>query len=466
MSEDYYLFVAEGNGKNFMPLNKQFVSLGGSYVGIGHIFPSQKEELLNEIVKHLPDVKIHRMPKDRNQPFESVHQEYNASYLLEKLIKLETEILEHARNLKLNDTSEESITSSCILSDDQKNLMTNLLKEKNKLKTHLDWAVGMGKAISSQTGINIKSLKEIEKDDGVNFLTVEAPPMPRLIDYEENGQKKILIRKGIPVMFAGAGGTGKTHCLTQLALCIASGAPWFGIYPIHESGHVFLGLGENSMDDIHRLVKKTWGGLNKRNPTFPDKNIIEAVINRLSVHSFMGKDAAFVQKSITTSFYESFLNELIKKQPKEGWSCLILDPISRFLGAEAEIDNAAATQFISLLERMILELNGNPTIIFGHHMNKSGVSGINTDQGAARGSSALVDGVRQQFNLEKVKKVGSGDDAGFETDVVNLRMVKSNFTVILEAQKLKKDESGYLDAFYEDVKPIVISDTKKMKQIK
>ena len=108
-----------------------------------------------------------------------------------------------------------------------------------------------------------------------------------------------------------------------------------------------------------------------------------------------------------------------------------------------------ATRFISLLERMILELRGAPTIIFGHHMNKGGVSGVNTDQSAARGSSALTDGVRQQFNLEKIKKEQSEDDESgevYDLNTVTLRMVKSNFSAPLSPQKIQKNSSGCLTA--------------------
>ena len=98
--------------------------------------------------------------------------------------------------------------------------------------------------------------------------------------------------------------------------------------------------------------------------------------------------------------------------------------MDRFLGAEAETDNAAATQFISLLERITLELKGKPTVLFGHHMNKSGVSGTNTDQAAARGSSALTDGVRFQINLEKaLKESAPKADKIYKKDKITMRLL-------------------------------------------
>jgi RecA-family ATPase len=140
-------------------------------------------------------------------------------------------------------------------------------------------------------------------------------------------------------------------------------------------------------------------------------------------------------------------NALIAQEPEEGWSCIIFDPISRFLGAEAETDNASATQFIALLENLILVLKGRPTIILGHHMNKSGVSGTNTDQAAARGSSALTDAVRFQINLEKKLASVSGNkstEKTYEKDKIWMRYVKTNFTAPIPDQTLKKDPYGVL----------------------
>jgi RecA-family ATPase len=121
-----------------------------------------------------------------------------------------------------------------------------------------------------------------------------------------------------------------------------------------------------------------------------------------------------------------------------------LDPVSRFLGADAETDNAAATAFIELLEKIIMELKGKPTILFGHHMNKSGVSGTNTDQASARGSSAITDGIRWQLNLEKLVKQPELNTQKTDKNLIRMKVVKSNFTGIPKEQILKKDSYGTL----------------------
>ena len=158
--------------------------------------------------------------------------------------------------------------------------------------------------------------------------------------------------------------------------------------------------------------------------------------------SVMGMDASLIDKNNKpTDFYNDLLKELKDKEPEDGWALIIFDPISRFLGPKAETENEAATQFIALLERMSLELKGEPTILFGHHMNKSGLSGETTDQGSARGASAITDGVRWQANLEKVaEKEGKKK---YKANEIKLNLVKSNHTKLLE-ETLIRDDFGNL----------------------
>ncbi len=293
-------------------------------------------------------------------------------------------------------------------------------------------------SITNTSSINIQFIDTLS----TNYLLEESPEMPKLVNINERGKHKPFIRKGIVAELVGAGGVGKTHFLTQLAISIASGINFLKIFPIEKTGHVFLVLGENSNEDIHRLLRKTYKGLISSNQ---DERIKDAG-TRLAVMSVTGRDASFIQKDGSpTMFFKELLDALKKQEPEEGWSCLIFDPISRFLGADAENDNAAATRFISLLEQLTLELKGNPTVLFAHHMNKSSLNGEDTDQTAGRGSSALTDGVRLQINLERLK-----DD----TTKIKMKVVKSNHTGIPPAQILVKDEFGCLN-FYEEVEPKV-----------
>ncbi|MGL5263352.1 MAG: AAA family ATPase [Candidatus Rhabdochlamydia sp.] len=440
MTPNSYLILLT-QGKNLRPLQDKFYEMGGFYNGIGYVFPMQKEQILKQIIQHLPDIKIRKMDLETGHTFDSIRQTHNASYFRDKLLALETKILSILHTHQIEELSESSM-EGLALSPEQKAVFLDLLQEKDKLKKALQWAEGMEKTLcqTKQKTFQIKFIHEHK----INFLLEETKEMPQLINYLEGASCKSFIRKGIVAMLVGSGGVGKTHALAQLAISIATGIPWLGKYPVESVGHVFMGMGENSEEDIHRLLRKTVKKLFPQETIF--KNPLLEASKRLAVASFNGADSSFIYKGQPTQSYELLLQELKEKEPREGWSCIILDPISRFLGADAETDNASATRFIALLEKMTLELKGHPTVLFGHHMNKSAGTARNTDQAAARGSSALTDGVRWQANLEKVRKNLGNDEEEYELDQVILRGVKSNFTAILPPQRLKKDENGILFA--------------------
>lgn len=442
MTPNSYLILLS-QGRNLRPLQEKFYEIGGFYNGIGYVFPSQKEQILKQIIEHLPDIKIRKMDLKTGHTFDSIRQTHNASYFRDKLLALDTKILSLMHAYQMDELSESNIEKLDLLPEEKTSFL-DVMQEKEKLKKALLWAEGMEKTLSQikQTSFQIKFIHEQK----INFLLEETSEIPKLINYVEGPHLKPFIRKGIVAMLVGSGGVGKTHALAQLAISIATGIPWLGKYPVESTGYVFMGMGENSEEDIHRLLRKTVKKLFPQEKTLFEENPLVEASKRLAVASFNGADSSFIYKGQPTKCYESLLQELKEKEPKEGWSCIILDPISRFLGADAETDNAAATRFIALLERLTLELKGQPTVLFGHHMNKNAGTSRNTDQAAARGSSAITDGVRWQANLEKVRKNLAHEEEEYELDQVILRGVKSNFTAILPPQRLKKDENGILFA--------------------
>lgn len=437
MSKNQYLLVLSKPGQSFKPLKEKFHELEGFYNGVGYAFPSKSGDSLRQILEPL-NLRIHSLPLSEGESFNSLRQAHTTTRFRENLLKKETELLQFKNYFNLDEVNENAVESSN-LTQLRKEEGLALIQECEELKSGLKWAEAMEKALvlSPKEKFSIKFINEMKN----HFLLDEPPEMPRLVNFNDNGTLRPFIRKGIVGMIVGAGGIGKTHFLTQLGLSIASGTPFLSKFPIERTGSVFIGLGENSEEDIHRLLRKTYKGMFYTSPSldFEQKKEIENISKRLSVMSFTGMQASFIHQNSPTGLFQALFNELKLKEPEEGWSCIILDPISRFLGSDAETDNAAATQFIALLEKLTLELKGKPTVLFGHHMNKSGVSGISTDQAAARGSSAITDGVRFQINLDKVLKDGLP-----EKDKINMRMVKSNFTAIVPEQILRKDDLGCL----------------------
>lgn len=431
----HYLFILAD--QNLRPLKGKLKELGAFFTGIGYAISGQREEEVKTFCK-IAGLKYHKQPIPQGHTFESFQQSHKTSFFKDKLFSLEREI--DAVEKELDGSSKEELSQTV-----RGQHLLDLLDQADELKGQIKKAEQFEKALSiSSEPLAIQFISQMP----VNFLLEDAPEIPRLINVEDGKIQRPFLRKGILAMLVGAGGVGKTHALAQLALSLATGCPWLDLFPIEKPGHVFLGLGENNLSDIHRLLRKISKHFLQRIKSdqyvFFDKDPLLAAMDRIAPMAFSGIDAAFIHQGQPTSFFKNLQSALKESEPEEGWSCIILDPISRFIGMDAETDNAAATQFIALLEKLSLELKGNPTVIFGHHMNKGGVSGANTDQAAARGSSAITDGVRWQVNLEKNRQ----EEMDSNKDII-FRHVKSNFTAILPTRTLRKDETGCLSAILE-----------------
>ncbi len=305
--------------------------------------------------------------------------------------------------------------------------------------------------LSTQEKLKIIEKNQVEKDKfpirflnefDQNFLLVDPPKKPMLLEYTNEGGKPIgFLPKGIVAMLVGAGGIGKTHLLAQLAISISTGTPWVETFTTtkhcgeEKRGNVFFGLGENQYEDIHRVLHKASKKLREHQPDIIEEDPLIEASKRIAAFSFCGQQAAFIEDKKPSLYFRQLKMKLIEISPKGGWSLIILDPVSRLMGADAEIDNGVATQFIALLEELTIDLPGNPTILFAHHVSKAAIqAGERQNQTASRGASALTDGVRWQSNFFK-------EDKG---ELTIIEMTKSNFTAVMDRIHLKKESDGYL----------------------
>lgn len=346
------------------------------------------------------------------------------------------------------------------------------LKQHSNKRRVVELAIDLQKKAISEEDIQKtiisaqESLKLIERNKGAkdkfpirflnefneNFLIVEPAKKAMLLEYaKSDGKSSGFLPKSIVAMIVGAGGVGKTHLLAQLAISIATGTPFLETFTTtkhcgsENQGNVFLGLGENQYDDIHRLLFKATKHIRKKEPNLLENDqILFAASRRIAAFSFCGQQASFIEDGKPSLYFREFKMRLEDKAPPGGWTLIILDPVSRLMGADAETDNAAATQFIALLEELSIDLPGNPTVLFAHHTNKSAIqAGSNQTQSAARGSSALTDGVRWQCNYSKES---SKDESSENTSsVAVLKMTKSNFTAVLEGIRTTKDIDGFIE---------------------
>lgn len=413
--EEYILVLAE---KSLKPLKDKIYKLGGFYNQIGFAFPLSKEKDVENLFSafNKKQLKILKQPLI-GKSFEEYRQLHKVDFYQKALSEKKLEI-----KMVLHELGVHSIEDTSLNELDRERI-TKLVEEESHLKDQIDWLSSLKDSLGGKKkALDVKFLNELT----TNYLSVNAKPKPRLLFWEDDqGIKHTFLPKQIVAMLVGAGGAGKTHLLTQLALSVTTGLPFMGKFKIENPGAVCMVLGENKMDDIHRLLRKSSLGMG-----FNEELIKKASAN-LAIMSVHGTNSHFLKNGNASEFYDRFISRLKARQPKNGWSLIILDPISRFAGLDAEKDNAVATDFIAILEKLSEELQGEPTVLISHHKPKPSVGLRESDQTAARGASGLTDGVRWQANLDK-----QADKS------IAFRVVKSNFTAIPEDFFLEKSFDG------------------------
>jgi RecA-family ATPase len=252
-------------------------------------------------------------------------------------------------------------------------------------------------------------------------------------DYTQEPQD--FLAQGIVAMLAATGGVGKTQALIQLALAIASGTKWLDTFHVIEPGHVVILLAEEDEDEAWRrfYYSARHLGLDKTHP--------EAVRERIWVIPMAGLPARLIDATTGESSrtFEGLQSALA--QHDVDWRLVILDPASRLMPEDGEVDSAAATDFVAHLEALTQTSKGKPTILFSHHTRKGG-----TGKAGVRGSSALTDGARWVTTMRPygVQQDGTIDEDG--EGRVLLKLHKSNYGKPGFSCRFAFDARGYLRA--------------------
>lgn len=241
-----------------------------------------------------------------------------------------------------------------------------------------------------------------------DWLAGNAPPPRQALlkhpfisgEHPTDYAGKLYMPAGKAGMLVAPGGTGKTTVLMQLAISVATGLPWLGHYQIARKGRVLVALGEEDDAEMHRSLYYAAKAAGIRGGDEHSKHR-NAIYESIVTYPLSGIPVPFVDADGNRL---AFFNRLADYIEEEGpFELVILDPGSRFMGPEAEIDNAAATQFVQCLETLTAT-KGAPTVLMAHHTNKGALGAQGSSQGDARGSSALVDGVRWVVNLRTAEQ--------------------------------------------------------------
>ena len=199
-------------------------------------------------------------------------------------------------------------------------------------------------------------------------------------------------------MLVAPGGTGKSFFSIQLAVAVATGLRLADHWEVDEVGSSLILCAEEDDDDLHHRLRDVLSATVAYTPAL--QQLIE---QRVHIKSMLTENNLMThandRREIVPTEYVDRLILTAKQIPD--LRLIVIDPASRFRGGD-EIAAQDTTRFVETLER--LRSATGATVLLVHHTNKLSANADEANQGAARGSSALTDGVRWQMNLNKPNK--------------------------------------------------------------
>jgi len=287
----------------------------------------------------------------------------------------------------------------------------NERRQAGDLDDDTDFAAGKSRVGADGKPSALAGLWRTLEEAKVNIAD-EPPRRKWLLKIIDDGALPL----GKAGVLAAGGGTGKTMALVQLALAVATGGFWLGTFKVATPGNVLIALAEEDMEEVHRRFHKA------ANVEGLDRDARAEATRRIVALPLAGNPVALTCKDKEGNTTESpFLAELRQCLADREWSLIILDPLARWAGDDAEVDNAAATRFVQAVESLVRS-PGNPTVLVAHH---SSAASIKEGQSNVRGASGIVDGFRWAAVLDAVE----GENEHGKVKGVRLSLQKTNYTM-------------------------------------
>jgi hypothetical protein len=184
------------------------------------------------------------------------------------------------------------------------------------------------------------------------------------------------------------------------------------------------------------------------------------VAERVAVYSLHGSAPCLLNnRGVIDEACEKSIQAL--KDLATGRRLIVIDTLRKFHAAE-ENDSGHMTKLTQILDKIAAETGC--AVMFLHHANKAAASGANFEQGASRGSSALVDNIRFQLNLAKPSKEDL-KNFNFDEDIskyIKVIGAKANYRASNKDFWLKRGEGGVL--LPADVRPKLSAPTTTPRQ--
>lgn len=276
-----------------------------------------------------------------------------------------------------------------------------------------------------------------------------APPMRWLLTVPPSRSyrdTRHVLARGTVGMLAAGGGVGKSMALMQLAVAVATDTAWLvgdaegefaGFLTHAEGGKVLLALGEENAAKAHRRMDVLTAHLTPEERTLLEQRLVVLPLEAVPVGLMADRASSGAEAHAGDTAAE--LEQLLMEGGP--WALVILDPLSRFAGMETEIDNASATRFVQVLERFT-KAPGEPTVLVSHHTGQNARQEGLHDATAARGATALTDGVRWVATLIREKPSGEVEER--VAPLLSMAVTKNNYGMELWPFWLARGEGGSL----------------------
>jgi hypothetical protein len=275
-----------------------------------------------------------------------------------------------------------------MLNDNVINANVHLINELRDLQDDMDKATKPDNPLANlgnmkAEGYNLSTTLE------QNFLFNQPGPF---------GMNWGFIPEGIVSMLVSPGGCGKTYALMQAAVALATGQKWLGTFTPTARCKSLVVLAEEGRVFAHNRMKHIVDCMQLSGEH------LERVYNNIHLLPMSGGLCRFTDAKGKPTENLKYFKEYLENHSDIRF--VVLDPASRFLGPNCEIDNAAATDWVAAVNELT-QIKSSPTIIVSHHANKSAIRPVNGskdvvfDQSITRGASGLVDGVRLVLGMQK-----------------------------------------------------------------
>jgi hypothetical protein len=296
------------------------------------------------------------------------------------------------------------------------------------------------------------------EDGGGWYAETEPETMPSLLASDGVDAGPFL---GAAGLLAGAGAVGKSFAALDLAVKVAAGRPlggpwqWCG-FDILEAGPVVYVAAEDPAPELRsRLFRLTQGLTSEQRTKVRERLTVVPLADtapelirtwRLTRGMYTdeiepagvrmpGKKDRWPGVS-ETLVSGSDLVKLMRKDLRErreagrGPVLVVLDPLSRLGGSDAESENAVAARLMRELGG--LAVDAGAAVLVVHHTTKAARASGAADGTGIRGASALIDGARWAAELTE------------DGEAVKLSVVKASYGRKAAPRYLRRDDVGRL----------------------